>query len=458
MTIKELSILGFRGFSQNQHLELAIPDGKSGSGLTVLVGPNNSGKSTIIESFKYLSLRNATPSFADSKRNKKAGDKIAISLKSETNGILSLRTQSGSSESTYEENDLKKTDINLYVLPSRRAFSPFFGKNQWNREAVINNSEVGTTRAGTYSAFEYRIFDIQKNPEKYNEVLGKVLGKVPVWTIDQSDTGQYFIKFNYNGDYHNSDGAGEGLLSVYTIVETLFDSKEGDTIVIDEPELSLHPALQKKVLELLMEYSKDRQIIISTHSPFFIDWESLINGGKLVRVIKETDGIKIYPIHPDAPKIVEKLTSNLNNPHILGLDAKEIFFLDDDINIVEGQEDVIFYKKIFELLKLKLNGTFYGWGIGGSGNLDHILKILQSLGFKKINCILDNDMKSLKETLEKEYPEYSFVLIPTNDVRDKEQREIKAKEGLISSDGKTINSKYAKEVTEIVHQINKYFN
>jgi AAA15 family ATPase/GTPase len=45
MTLKRIEIKGFRGFEEEGLINLAIPNGKYGSGLTILVGPNNSGKS-----------------------------------------------------------------------------------------------------------------------------------------------------------------------------------------------------------------------------------------------------------------------------------------------------------------------------------------------------------------------------------------------------------------------------
>lgn len=52
---KELKILGFKGFSKECSIEFAIPNEKEeGSGLTILVGENNSGK-TSISSFLCIS-------------------------------------------------------------------------------------------------------------------------------------------------------------------------------------------------------------------------------------------------------------------------------------------------------------------------------------------------------------------------------------------------------------------
>ena len=56
MSIKKLTIKGLRGFWEETNINFAIPDNISPkSGLTVLVGPNNSGKSTVIEAIHLLS-------------------------------------------------------------------------------------------------------------------------------------------------------------------------------------------------------------------------------------------------------------------------------------------------------------------------------------------------------------------------------------------------------------------
>ena len=56
MIYKKISISGFRGFNESKKIELAIPNRSFGSGLTILVGENNSGKTTILESFRLFSV------------------------------------------------------------------------------------------------------------------------------------------------------------------------------------------------------------------------------------------------------------------------------------------------------------------------------------------------------------------------------------------------------------------
>ena len=62
--IHSLSCIGFRGFSEKQTLKLAIPNGQPGSGLTVLVGPNGGGKSTLVECFNKVSNGHRGKSFS----------------------------------------------------------------------------------------------------------------------------------------------------------------------------------------------------------------------------------------------------------------------------------------------------------------------------------------------------------------------------------------------------------
>ena len=457
MNYNEIEILGLRGFSEKGKLMLAKPDTNPGSGLTVIVGPNNSGKSTIYEAFRAMS-QSEPPSFTEGRRNKAAGDKVEISIsKTDGSNLLLRTTVNGGSETEHQLSGLTKEQVRFMTLPSRRTFNPFFGKSSYDRATYISTSNLQPVRGSQLDSFSYRLFNIQKNPAAFNSELSKVLGLTPDWHIEQADSGQYYLKFTNNGSSHNSDGTGEGLLSIFTIVDTLYDSSPNDLIFIDEPELSLHPSLQRKLLNLLLEYSATRQIVISTHSPFFISWQSISVGGQIARTVKETTGTKIYQLtKPTADKIIP-LLNNLNNPHILGLDAREIFFLDDNIILVEGQEDVIFLNRILQIKNQNLNGTFYGWGVGGAANTSKVIEMLKDLGFKKIAVILDKNMGNMIAPLQKQFPEYKFVSIPTDDIREKIETKAKAAvEGLIDVAGKTINPKHENDIDTLCAEINSY--
>lgn len=67
-------------------------------------------------------------------------------------------------------------------------------------------------------------------------------------------------------------GLGSGIEMIVSLLflETLASlSRERIAVLIDEPELHLHPSLQEKFSGYLMEFSEKNQVFISTHSPYF---------------------------------------------------------------------------------------------------------------------------------------------------------------------------------------------
>lgn len=64
-------------------------------------------------------------------------------------------------------------------------------------------------------------------------------------------------------------GSGIEIVLTLLILKNIAGVSKGSIIyLIDEPELHLHPRAQEKLLELLLVESKDKQIIVSTHSPY----------------------------------------------------------------------------------------------------------------------------------------------------------------------------------------------
>ena len=277
--------------------------------------------------------------------------------------------------------------------------------------------------------FSLRLFSALENLTEFNEVLARVVNPPPVWTIDQSDQGGYYLKMNSNGQYHNSDGLGEGIVSLLFIVDALYDSQQGDIIVIDEPELSLHPAYQRRLASLLADYAKDRQIVYATHSPYFVDFNHVLNGAEVARVHKRSGSSVISQLSTETAERFEGILRDANNPHVLGIDAREAFFQDDGVVVVEGQEDVIHYPKILEELvnlgKLRkeqvsgLRERFFGWGAGGAGKIGLIVDLLSDLGFEQVVAIFDKNQCDLLPDLRSKFPSYAFHAIPADDVRTK---------------------------------------
>lgn len=455
--IKELEILGLRGYSRNQKITFSIPDGNEGSGLSVIVGANNAGKSTAIEAIRALTQKQP-PSFTQGRRNKDAGDKVHIKMTNVEGQTLELSSiLPASSETEFLKSSDHLDTSGIIVLPSRRTFNPYFGRNEMEKKYYMDNI-IGfpAIRTSSIDQFGTRLFTAQKNIETFNEVLGKVLSPVPNWTIDQSDTGQWFLKINTSNSSHSSEGLGEGLVSLFFIIDALYDSEEGDTIVIDEPELSLHPSLQQKLSNLLADYSKNRQIIISTHSPYFINLRALQNNATIIRAYQSNENSYLSQLTSRTANRIGGLLRNYNNPHIFGLKAQEFFFLEDQIILVEGQEDVLFYPKILNQIDIELSGMFFGWGVGGASNMEIIASILHELDYQKVVGILDGDKKDMIAELTTKFPEFHFFAIPSNDVRTKKARDLPDIKGLLDDSNNLIRDEYKEETKNLFQNANKY--
>lgn len=454
MMIKSLSISGFRGFGIKRTIQFALPDGQhAGSGLSIVMGSNNSGKTTIVESIRAFNGVQA-PSFSEGKRNSQTNGIVNLHLIDENDCEYEISSVEGRGSSSRKKEAFQ---LKYYVVQSRRGFSPEFGKYTADKDYYISNAlAILSQRSAMLEQFETRIFQIEEHREQFDPIIRRVLGNDFHWTIEQRDSGNFYIKYFQNGVSHSSEGVGDGIWSVFTICAALFDAENNTTIVIDEPELSVHPAIQKKLVNLLLDYSKRMQIIICTHSPYFINWSAIADGAQLIRTVKEDGNTNCYYLGNESREKIQEILNDINNPHILGLEASEVFFLDDDIILVEGQDDVVIYKKIAEQIGIQFSGSFFGWGVGGAKKMGFFVSMFRDLGYKKIAIIFDGDMQEEAGEIRKKYPGYHVVTIPEEDIRDKKGRNIKAKNGITKSNGK-IKDEYLELAKTMVNEINSYF-
>lgn len=454
--IDSLSISGFRGFSECTHIKFAIPNNNEGSGLTVLTGANNSGKTTIVEALRCFNgniSKNEGPSFNENQRNISTKGIVEINIKEHEGRECTIKTKNGGSRTEKSHRDFCP---HYYIVQSRRGILYEFGRSSVNKEFYIDNSMNFSKRDHLLNNFNQRIFEIEDNSVEFNQLFWNILGYKLEWVIDQHETGNYYLKCKVGDQEHSGEGLGDGCWSTFVISAALFDSKPNDVIVIDEPELSLHPAVQKRLMNKILEYSKTRQIILSTHSPYFISWDAIINGGTLIRVVNRNNRTECYCTDSVFQDKCGKIKNDLNNPHLLGLDSNEVFFLEDNIVLVEGQEDVVIYQKILNQLKIDVKGTFFGWGAGGADRMGHFLTLFKILGYKHVVAILDGDKNETAKKLKASFPEYEVKSISCSDIRDKASRNLPSKEGIATQDGK-LKPQYECEIKQLFDDIDNYF-
>lgn len=463
----ELSVSGYRGFADERSLQLAEPNGAEGSGLTVLVGANNSGKSTFLEALHAIARarQQSELSFSQPRRHR---DKDAVAIKLvRSDGrqlkVESIRPGSSQAEATWLPVDGGPDKFDIHVTPSRRQFTPYFGSmgtpgRDWGlmdqefSRTQLREQFVGRLRAVDKDAIARGAFD---------SLLKEIIGSKLDWTIDEIATNQQFLKLiEPDGAWHTSEGLGDGLVSLLFLVDALYDSSPGSLIAIDEPELSLHPQLVRRLGRVLARFARDRQIVVATHSPLVLDWADVANGAAVARVYKSDGRSEVAQASEATLKKVANLadTRNVKNPHTVGSVAREAFFLEDGVILMEGQDDVAYLPRILADLGLPRTENVYGWGSGGAGNTPLLAQLFLELGFSHVGVILDDDSQpgtiSALEKLEAMGPRVLVRQVPAPDIRYKEGVEGRQEVlGVLDNDNKHVRAELRELTAERLRDI-----
>lgn len=165
-----------------------------------------------------------------------------------------------------------------------------------------------------------------------------------------------------------------------------------------------------------------------------VNWEYLKSGAVINRVAKEEDKYsEVFSIIDFSKHTALINGNNWQMPFAMDEVAKEIFFMEDGILFLEGQEDVGLLKKEV----LLENANIFGYGVRGAGNFKFALTLAQDLGYKKVSCILDfgADETVIKRDLEANFPNYKIIQWNKNDIRDKEVYTSIEKTGYFDKDG-----------------------
>jgi predicted ATPase len=106
-----------------------------------------------------------------------------------------------------------------------------------------------------------------------NKILGKsyLSAKIVVHNLYNNDG--YSIIFTNSDDKYTEAVAGSGEVSVVNCVVKVLKANKDSLILLDEPEVSLHPGAQIELRNLLLDEIKKNghQVILSTHSEHFVD-------------------------------------------------------------------------------------------------------------------------------------------------------------------------------------------
>ncbi|MFJ3166277.1 AAA family ATPase [Serratia nematodiphila] len=147
----------------------------------------------------------------------------------------------------------------------------------WGGETIVKNI---TLKNELVKAVSYILGRSYKDIKYLEHRLWGVVGGTAQLSTD---------RLNYTEAY-----AGSGEFAVVSLVLQLFNAKPHSLILLDEPEVSLHPGAQKRMMELLyglVEKNKF-QVVLSTHSPVLVSFLPK-EAVKLFLFESDSEGVKI---------------------------------------------------------------------------------------------------------------------------------------------------------------------
>lgn len=109
--------------------------------------------------------------------------------------------------------------------------------------------------------------------ESINKILTKTYSSTTVITHNFFGSLSNTIIFEETGKTYSEAVAGSGEVAIVNCVIKVSEAPKGSLILLDEPEVSLHPGAQTELRELLLDKIKcdQCQVVISTHSQSFVD-------------------------------------------------------------------------------------------------------------------------------------------------------------------------------------------
>ena len=223
--------------------------------------------------------------------------------------------------------------------------------------------------------------------------LGEVLGELGYeWILDTINPlkNEYNIRLKKQGSSFLVSEASSGERELLTYMFAIFALNVRDAlIVVDEPELHLHPKWQQTLLKLFVRLSAKtgNQFLLATHSPTFVGPDSI---QYVSRVYSRDQKSCLVRLNSTA------LPDNRHLFNIVNSQNNERIFFADKVILVEGLSDRILFEQVLDLHGRSEAGraSVEVVAVGGKGLFDAYKAVL---GACKIDWALIADQDYLEQ-------------------------------------------------------------
>ena len=274
--IDKIVLKSFRGFSNESEIKFLFP-------LTAVIGKNGSGKSTILRIIKLLG-KGDIPQNEFFETTFDSGNLIGTEIEYSIDGKNEKIVYVGKNRWGVDENEIEHIDIAM-IRPKSIV-------GAIDKSFLYDNIGQHVDKANQVKYLIKQTQKIQQSPSNSGKKKRRYLSEVELLKVNFILQSQYnsieVIKHKLFGgtwattvlfekksgeDIFCEYNAGSGEFLVVNIVEQIEHIKNNSILLIDEPEISLHPGAQRRLLNYMLKsiIAKKLQIVFSTHSKEMVE-------------------------------------------------------------------------------------------------------------------------------------------------------------------------------------------
>ncbi len=261
-------------------------NGDSYNPITVITGINGSGKTSVLEYIYSGLFGHVKPSFGKSYLMVKNDSNVFDEERYDKNTIIKwLLWNNVNRVNPHTGLSMPNTDL---ISENLRKTVVFYKACEGNTNAEIFIKEYVDKLIYEEDIVSSEAYS--KIRDVVNDIFGELNMQIEFDRMDK-DKNVYFRNFQYNNITLKDLSGGERTILTKILPLYLHDYKDG-IILIDEPEISLHPNWQFQIIELYKKIAirNNNQFIIATHSPQIV---ASVEQESLRVLVRENDKIRV---------------------------------------------------------------------------------------------------------------------------------------------------------------------